>query len=239
GGRVMKNVTGYDLVKLMAGSWGTLGVLTEVALKVLPAVEAEETLVIEGLAPEQAVAVMSAAMSTPYDVSGAAHLGGDAPRTCVRLEGFGDSVAYRAKQLSAELGRFGAVSLAGAGSAALWQQIRDLAPFHGAEGDVWKISVKPSDGPAVVARLGGAPVVMDWAGGLVWALMPQGTNLRPLLGGIAGHATLVRGGPDTHARLGTFHPEAPGVAALSTGLRRRFDPRGLFNPGLMSAGKEA
>ncbi|MEO0504081.1 MAG: FAD-binding protein, partial [Pseudomonadota bacterium] len=140
GGRVMKNVTGYDLVKLMAGSHGTLGVLTEVSLKVLPAVEAEVTLVLPGIAAEQAVRAMSAALGSPYEVSGAAWIDGD---VWLRLEGFAASVAYRAEALTPLLVAFGAVEMV---QKADWSRVRDVAPVHGAEA-VWRISVKPSDGP--------------------------------------------------------------------------------------------
>ncbi|MEO1363521.1 MAG: FAD-binding protein, partial [Pseudomonadota bacterium] len=146
GGRVMKNVTGYDLVKLMAGSHGTLGVLTEVSLKVLPAVEAEVTLVVPGLPAEQAVRAMSAALGSPYEVSGAAWIDGD---VWLRLEGFTASVAYRAEALTPLLAGFGAVETV---QQADWARVRDAAPMHGAEA-VWLISVKPGDGPAVIASL--------------------------------------------------------------------------------------
>ncbi|MFQ6549964.1 FAD-binding protein [Aestuariibius sp. 2305UL40-4] len=221
GGRVMKNVTGYDLVKLMAGSYGTLGVLTEVSLKVLPAPAAEATLVIEGLEDARAMEALTAALGSPYDVTGAAHLPG---RTLVRIEGFAASVDYRAGELATLLDRFGAVTLEREGSAALWRRVRDVEDFHGAPGDVWRISVKPSDGPVVAARLPeGVRVVYDWGGGLVWALVPEGTDLRAEIAPYAGHATLVRG---TGAPV--FEPQPEGVAALERGLRERFDPKGLF-----------
>jgi glycolate oxidase FAD binding subunit len=238
GGRVMKNVTGYDLVKLMAGSWGTLGVLSQVALKVLPVAETEATLRIAGLGPEAAVAAMSRALGSPFDVTGAAHLvqgpGGD-PVTLLRIEGFGGSVAYRAGRLRDLLAGFGDIDIEddpGRG-AAIWARVRDVAPFHGVSGDVWRLSVKPSDAPGVAARLEAKALLFDWGGGLIWALMAEGSDLRARAGVFAGHATLVRGSAETRARLGVFHPLPAPLAAISAGLRARFDPRGLFNPGLM------
>ncbi|MEY8840404.1 FAD-binding protein [Cribrihabitans sp. XS_ASV171] len=224
GGRVMKNVTGYDLVKLMAGSWGTLGVLTEVSLKVLPAPEAEATLVLEGLDTARAVEALSAALGSPFEVTGAAHLPGEG-RTLVRIEGFEASVAYRAERLRELLGRYGAVSVEDVS----WQAVRDVAAFHGREGDVWRVSVKPSDAAALIARMEARALVLDWGGGLIWALVGEGVDLRARLGAFAGHATLVRGGPG----VARFQPEAAPLAAISAGLRQRFDPRGHFNPGLM------
>ncbi|MBF9035427.1 FAD-binding protein [Rhodobacterales bacterium HKCCE2091] len=239
GGRVMKNVTGYDLVKLMAGSHGTLGVLTEVAFKLRPAPASMATLSLAGLDPERALAAMTAALGSPFDVTGAAHLPGEG-RTLVRIEGLGGSVDYRAGRLAAVLSAFGAVAVERDPDAvaADWAAVRDVAAFAGRPGDVWRISVRPSDGPGVAARAGGE-AIHDWGGGLVWVLVPEGTDLRARIGPVAGHATLVRAAPETRARLGTFHPEPAPVAALSAGLRARFDPRGILNPGLMDAAEAA
>jgi len=227
GGRVMKNVTGYDLGKLMAGSQGTLGVLTEVALKVLPVPETEATLVLPGRTLADAVAAMAAALGSPFEVSGAAWEGGAA---LLRVEGFAGSVGYRAEQLQALLAAHGeSVVLDPEASAARWAGLRDVAGFAGRAGDVWRIACRPSDAPALVARSGDrATVQLDWGGGLIWALVPEGTDLRARLGVYDGHATLLRGtgGP-------VFQPEAAPVAALAAGLRARFDPRGIFNRGLM------
>ncbi|MDJ1006678.1 MAG: FAD-binding protein [Paracoccaceae bacterium] len=234
GGRVMKNVTGYDLVKLLCGSHGTLGVLTEVAFKVLPAPAAQATIALEGLDPTGAVAAMAAAMASPFEVSGAAH-DCAAGRTLLRLEGFEAQVVYRGERLEEVLAPFGSAVVdpdAGRG-AETWAGIRDMARAHGTDEDIWRISVKPSDGPSVVAALAGARCVMDWAGGLVTAAVPPGTDVRTRLGGIPGHATLLRGGEESRARFAAFEPEPEPVARLTAGLRARFDPRGVLNPGLM------
>ena len=234
GGRVMKNVTGYDLVKLMAGSFGTLGVLTEVSLKVLPQPETQSALTLSGLSDVQAVAAMSTAMGSPFEVTGAAH-DPQAGQTHLRVEGFAASVAYRLQRLQDLLGLAQMDVQEAAPSAQIWQKIRDVAGFADAPGDVWRVSCKPSDGPDVVATAGAEQALYDWAGGLIWLRVAPGTDLRARLGAISGHATLVRAEPTTHSALGTFQPETPGVARLSAGLRQRFDPKGLFNPGLMGA----
>ncbi len=225
GGRVMKNVTGYDLVKLMAGSHGTLGVLTEVAFKVLPAPETQATLVLHGLDDVQAVAVMSAALGSPYEVTGAAHWPGQG--TFLRIEGFAESVAYRTGRLIRHLSGFGTAVVDDA--ADRWAAIRDVSPFVGQTGDVWRLSVKPSDAPGLVARMGAQAVLYDWGGGLIWALTEPGTDLRARLGVFDGHATRVRGQGASPA----FHPEPPALANLTAGLRAQFDPRGILNLGLM------
>ncbi len=234
GGRVMKNVTGYDLVKVMAGSFGTLGVLSEVSLKVLPQPETEATLIIEGLSDTAAVGALSRAMGSPFEVTGAAH-DPQAGQTLLRVEGFDASVTYRIAQLRDVIGTGDLAVLGAEDSRARWIALRDVSAFHGVEGDVWRVSCKPSDGPALAAKAGAAAYQFDWAGGLVWLRMASGTDLRARLGAFDGHATLVRSAPHTQAELGMFHPEAPGVAKLSAALRARFDPRGIFNAGLMDA----
>lgn len=236
GGRVMKNVTGYDLVKLMAGSWGTLGVLTEVSLKVLPAPGAVAVLRLDGLEDARAIAAMTAALRSPYDVSGAAHgpVEGEAA-TLLRIEGLAGSVAYRAERLAAVLAPFGAVEVErrAASAAALWRKVRDVAPFHAAPGDVWRLSVRPSAAAALVARADARAALYDWGGGLVWLLVPEGTDLRARLGPFEGHATLFRAAAEVRARIAPFPPEPAPVAALAAGIRVRFDPRGILNPGRM------
>lgn len=242
GGRVMKNVTGYDLVKLMAGSYGTLGVLSEVSFKVLPGNAATAAVLIEGLDLGQAIGAMSAALASPFEVTGAAHapvgVDGD-PVTMIRIEGFETSVDYRAGKLVDLLAPFGAAKIerrlatAGEGTEPGWRWVRDAEIFKGTDEDVWRISVKPSDGARVAEALADARLLFDWGGGLVWAGVAAGSDVRAKLGDIPGHATLIRADADTHARVGTFHPEPGPLAAITRGIREKFDPRGILNPGLM------
>ncbi|MCY4153660.1 MAG: FAD-binding protein [Aestuariivita sp.] len=236
GGRVMKNVTGYDLVKLMVGARGTLGVLTEISLKVLPRPETEATIIIHGLDHRAAVSAMAKSLGSPYEVTGAASLP-KSKMTIVRIEGFEISVQYRAQKLKELLVEFGEVTVTANAkeSREIWCKVRDVEPFHGADGDVWRLSIKPSDSPELVSRLNAYDVIFDWGGGLIWLLVPSGLDVREKIGDIAGHATLLRASSDTMERLGMFQPEEPAVAALSKGLREKFDPRGIFNAGLMAA----
>ncbi|MFV1490886.1 FAD-binding protein [Phaeobacter sp. JH18-32] len=231
GGRVMKNVTGYDLVKLMAGAHGTLGVLSELSLKVLPKAEACGTVAVDVADLATAVAAMSLALGSPYDVTGAAY-DPDARRAYIRLEGFEASVAYRAEALAKELAGFGAPEISLGESTALWEGVRDVATFHDKPGDVWRISVKPSDAVALAPALRAEALQFDWGGGLIWALVPEGTDLRARIG-VPGHATLVRASAQTRQQLGQFHPQPATLGAISAGLRQQFDPRGILNPGLM------
>lgn len=230
GGRVMKNVTGYDLVKLMAGSWGTLGVLSEVSLKVLPKPEAIQTLAIAVPDAARAIGAMSDALGSPFEVSGAAY---DPERGQVftRIEGFAGSVSYRAERLSELLACWGDIARPEAPK--LWSDIRDVRGFADRAGDVWRISCRPSDAPGLAQKAGADALLFDWGGGLIWALMSEGSDLRARLGGFDGHATLVRSSQATRAQLGMFHPQPTPLAAIQQALRTRFDPQGRFNPGLM------
>lgn len=242
GGRVMKNVTGLDLARLLCGAHGTLGAITEVALKVLPRPEAETTLVARGLPAKAGVAALSAALGTPFGVSGAAHLGtAEAAETRLRLEGTAPSVAYRAEALRARLGGDWE-RVEGPASAALWRALRDLLPFAGRAGAVWRVSLRPTDGPRLAAALAEAGLaheaVYDWGGGLVSLLVAEAgdagaATIRAAVAALGGHATLLRGAPALRAAVRVFPPEAAPVAALSAGLRAKFDPRGILNPGRM------
>ncbi len=231
GGRVMKNVTGYDLVKLMSGAHGTLGVLTEVSLKVLPVAETEATLILHGLDAGRAVTAFSTALGSPFEVSGAAFAplaAGDPPVALLRVEGFGASVGYRCDRLRDLLAGHGDAEVETRRSAAIWKGVRDITHFAGTAGALWRLSVKPSDAAPVLAALPeGAQTSLDWGGGRIWALMGPGTDLRGLMAGIPGHATLVRG----PGRV--FHPLPAPLADISARLRAKFDPRGILNPGLM------
>lgn len=238
GGRVMKNVTGYDLVKLMAGSWGTLGVLTEVSLKVLPRPDSAACVLVNGLDDETAASVMSQALGSPYDVTGAAHAPrgvDDHPVTMIRVEGFEHSVEYRANRLKDMFAAHDVtIETDPDRVAAGWKWVRDVEPMHKLNGDVWRLSVKPTDGPALAAKLDAEKLLYDWGGGLIWALMPEGTDARAKLGPFKGHATLVRASDVTRQRLPVFQPEPGPLAKLTGGVRQAFDPRGILNPGLMA-----
>ncbi|TRC92659.1 FAD-binding protein [Mesorhizobium sp. WSM4303] len=256
GGRVVKNVTGYDLSKLMANSWGTLAVFTDVTFKVLPAAETEVTLAIRGLLDDAAVAAMALALGSSAEVSSAAHLperiaarvaggslGADAA-TLLRVEGFGPSVAYRIEALKTLLKNAGPLQeIAGEASYAVWHDVRDCAPFaDGTEKPVWRVSMAPSQAHQMVLTLRmqiGVSAFYDWQGGLVWLRMEEGDPEAGLLRGLirkhgGGHATLVRAAPSHRAAVSVFEPQAPHLAALSARLKAEFDPKAILNPGRMA-----
>lgn len=245
GGRVMKNVTGLDLVKLQCGAQGTLGFLTEVTFKVLPRPETALTLNFTGLDDRRAVELLTAALGSPYEVSGAAHLppgtGGAGGRTLLRLEGFTASVTYRAERLAALLRRFGAPNeVEGDAAAALWTSIRDgrflVEPRDRA---VWRLSVPPTRGPVLIDELIGRLAfahVYDWGGGLIWlATAIDGdagaAAIRAALLRGGGHATLLRAPEELRRRVPVFQPLAPALALVARRLKASFDPDLLLNPG--------
>ncbi|WP_092086908.1 FAD-binding protein [Bradyrhizobium brasilense] len=268
GGRVVKNVTGYDLCKLLTGSWGTLAVMTEVTLKVMPKPEAERTLLLRGLDDVTANKAMTAALGSPFDVSGAAHLPGSAlrtgggalaglaasgqPVTLVRLEGISASAAHRAASLSQTLSSYGTVdSLVDDASAAIWSALRDVVPFaaNGALAAwlVWRIVCPPVSGGALgqaLSRATGGDVIYDWGGGLIWAALPPGADaqaalVRGQVEAIGGHATLIRAAEDVRRAVDVFQPQAAGLAALGERVRASFDPRSVLNRGRMMRGEAA
>jgi glycolate oxidase FAD binding subunit len=261
GGRVVKNVTGYDLCKLLAGSWGTLAAMTDVTVKTLPRPETEATVLVLGLDAARAGAAMAAAMGSSCDVSGAAHLPADlAARTssdlpsgrsvtALRLEGVAPSVAHRTGTLDDILKPFGALArLDAAQSRKLWIAIRDVAPFAAGgpseERLVWRLSTAPMQGAAlarVSAQGADAEFVHDWAGGLVWAALAPSDDagasvVRAAVAACGGHATLIRAPAAVRAAVGAFAPQPDGIAALQKRVKEGFDPQGVLGPGRMWAG---
>jgi glycolate oxidase FAD binding subunit len=257
GGRVVKNVTGYDMCKLIAGSWGTLVAMTDVTIKVLPKAETEATVLVEGLNDAHACAAMAAAMGSACDVSGAAHLPDHVafyfdglPKleaaTALRLEGFAPSVNHRKEALAALLKPFGPVALLDEKqSRALWRSVRRVKPFASNSArarPLWRISTAPSKGYEIAAAITpAAQMFYDWAGGLVWVAMPHAEEpgaaaIRAAVGRIGGHATLVRAPTAVRAAVDVFEPEEAGLAALSRRVKESFDPKGILNPGRMRAG---
>lgn len=259
GGRVVKNVTGYDLSKVMAGAWGTLAVLTDVTFKVLPRSETETTLALRGLTEEQAIAAMAAAMGSSAEVSAAAHLpetvtgkvldGALSGRasTLLRLEGFGPSVTYRTEMLKTLFSMLEIDTIDEAASRPLWRQVRDVAPFADGTGSpMWRVSMAPSEGHRLVMALrmqAAVDAFYDWQGGLIWLRVEgdcEAATLRALIrrhGG--GHATLVRASLAERAAVPVFEPQPSALAALSARLKAEFDPKGILNPGRMAAAHAA
>lgn len=226
GGRVMKNVTGLDLSKLLCGSFGTLGVLTEVAMKTLPHAQARGTLAVRGVDEAEALRIFTSALATPFEISGAAFHNGTA---WLRLEGLPPQLAYRQTRLQEMLGAYEIGCLDAGATATLWRDLRDVAHFADTHAPLWRVPVKPSDAPALAASLRalGGQMSLDWGGGLIWYC---GAGEASAVRGIAPHAMLVR---RSGAKGPAFPPQSGPVERLSQGLRLKFDPAGILNPGLM------
>ncbi|CAN0547897.1 unnamed protein product, partial [Laminaria digitata] len=263
GGRVVKNVTGYDLCKLLAGSWGTLGVMTEVTVKVLPAPEKTRTVLISCPETAPAVGAMTRALSSPHDVSAAAWVpapaaarsgvsyvaGADTALVAVRVEGIGSSVDARCDALRADLSAFGEIEeLHTHNSLAFWSEIRDVRLLgedtENGDDAIWRISVPPGSAATLIDRLDAGlelETFFDWGGGLIWARvtgMPDGGSyvIRRAMASCGGHALLVRARRDQRAVEPVFQPEAAGVERLTRNIKQAFDPEGILNPGRMYDG---
>ncbi len=258
GGRVVKNVTGYDLCKLLAGSHGTLAALTEVSVKVLPRPEMTRSLLLLGLDDEAAVRAMAEALNSPHEVSGAAHLPlGIVSRsevvqvaalgravTALRLEGPEPSVAYRLDALRREFAA-PAETLGDAPSLSLWREIGDVTLLAGHDVAVWRVSVAPASGAQVAAAVAdriACVAFYDWGGGLLWLGVAGQDDcgaaaVRAAVAGQAGgHATLLRAPEAARAAQPVFETLPAPLAALSARVKASFDPRGVLNPGRIHAG---
>jgi len=258
GGRVVKNVSGFDLCKLMVGSMGTLGVMTEVTFKVLPRAEKSRTVLLMGA--KDPGAAMRKVQNSAYEVSGVAHLPATiAARsgvsdvrenaaqgvTLVRVEGPASSVQVRCEALRALWAELGRVEdLHTANTAQLWAEIRDAA-FFTPDHQVWRLSVSPSDGPALAAMLAGSEYYLDWAGGLVWLAVPatDGASAERVRGALndcatSGHATLMRAAPEVRARVAVFQPQPTGLERLMKRVQDGFDPHRVLNPGRLVLDRE-
>ena len=256
GGRVMKNVTGYDISRTLAGSWGTLAIMTEVALKVLPAQREVRTVIFFGLTDQTAIEALCIAMGTPYEVSGTLHMhaglaerfsdediaGAGASVTAIRVENFLASARYRANSLRQALLAYSpALELDTERSKAFWSEVRTLKAFQGKPNPLWRLSTTPSCAAKLVATLSRkmeVGAVYDWSGGLIWLETPALTDggavdIRRTLAEFGGHATLIRAQDATRAAIDVFHPLDPSLASLSAKLKHAFDPLGILNPGRM------
>jgi glycolate oxidase FAD binding subunit len=259
GGRVMKNVTGYDLGKALSGSWGTLAVMTEIALKVLPAPKETRTLLCFGLTDATAVEAMCLAVGTPFEVSGTVHVQESLANrfsdkdvvkargsvTAIRIENFATAARFRAGRLRERLAAYApSVELDTERSRRFWGEVRSLKMFQGSERPLWRISTIPSGAAklvGIIARNLDIRAVYDWSGGLVWLETELTSDagaveIRRTLAEFGGHATLIRAEPATRASIDVFQPLDSSLMVLSAKLKAAFDPVGILNPGRMYPG---
>jgi glycolate oxidase FAD binding subunit len=230
GGKVVKNVTGYDLPKLLAGSWGTLAVLTEVTIRVAPAPELDRTLVLAAGSAGECLALLGAALRSSHDVSAA---GVDPERgSLLRLEGFAASVEARTRALCNELRREPDAVLEGDASRECWRALASGAALA-ASPVVWRCSVPPAEALAVLDRLAPERYLLDWGGGLILAAFARADAAHVRGAFTSGHAMLLKAPLAARAATPVFQPQPSAVAAVASRLKSAFDPRGILNPGRM------
>ena len=260
GGRVMKNVTGYDLCRTLAGSWGTLGIFTELTLRAIPKAEETRTLILLGQPEAIAIEALCQALATPYEVSGTVHLDAALARrlrspavaqtttslTALRIENFSPAVAYRTGKLKDLFGPYGElVELDHAKSLAFWEELRQLSFLQGSTDPVWRISTKPKLGPRLVEsvrRYRECRAAYDWSGGLIWLEIPDAgdagaDDIRRVVATIGGQATLIRAPAAVRQSVAVFPPLEAGVQRLSDGIKRSFDPLHILNPSRLYPGQ--
>lgn len=258
GGRVVKNVTGYDLCKLITGSYGTLAITTDITIKTLPEGKKIRTVLVAGLDPATAVTVMTEALNGPFDVSAAGYLpenitgrsgvsfvsGAFSPITAIRLEGTSPSVEARCIALRDMFRIHGPVEeLHFHNSQRFWCEIADVTPFVGKKGLVWRISAPPSEAGRIVrevADASDAEFYFDWAGGQIWLKLSGNYEdggasiVRDTIKSCGGHATLIRADKNIRDRISVFHPKGKGEQTLAHRIKQGFDPGGILNPGRMA-----
>jgi glycolate oxidase FAD binding subunit len=253
GGRVVKNVTGYDLPKLLCGSWGTLALMTEITLKVMPAPETEVSVGLAELDHDAAVDAMCAAFQSSAEVSAAAFMpevlrfgGSSGSQTLLRLEGIEASVKARAAMLKALLSRFGdPFALKGRGSQAAWAAIRDARPLETYGNHlIWRLSVPANSSGAVIRSIReavDAKYFCDWGGGLIWLAVPFSADgdegaIRSAFKAFGGHATLIRAPEGVRQSVAVFEQQPAALAALTRRVKASFDPQRVLNPSRMYEG---
>jgi glycolate oxidase FAD binding subunit len=219
GGQVMKNVAGYDVSRLMAGSLGTLGIILDVSMKVLPLPVAEATLEFE-MPEEKALETVNQWAGRPLPISAIAYIDRDLG---VRLSGAAAAVNAAREKLGGEL-------IDSSRASSFWAGIRDHTdPFFAGDEPLWRLSV-PSVAPPLA--LPGKQLI-EWGGSLRWLKSnAEARTIRDAVARVGGHATLFRGGDKS---VGVFHPLQPALAVIHKRLKTEFDPQGVFNRGRMYA----
>lgn len=258
GGRVMKNVTGYDVARGLSGSWGTLAAITEVTFKVMPWPEDALTLVYSDLTDEIATELMCSAMGLPFEITGAVHLPAEMVKrlehaelnqhktslTALRIENTQHSVKYRKARIVDALRVYGVpLELDMQNTMEFWGELRRVSVLTPNDACLWRISTPPSQGARVVddiRRHMDVNVFYDWSGGLIWAEVPPASDagssdVRRAVAVHGGHATLIRATPEVRSEVDVFQPLEPTVARITEGLKDVFDPYRVFSPGRMYA----
>lgn len=248
GGTVIKNVTGFDIPKLMCGAFGTLGVLTEVTLRVLPRAKYSATLILRDQPPEEGLSTLIAAAQTPADATALVYLpvpaidlvdpagGGSRGEALIRIEGTTAAIEERIALLRAKFPETEVALLNDEETQILFRTIGNGSLF-GREDDIWRLCVPSSHAANAITEAHAQLWYADWAGGLLWLQLPASAEIAERLRGITaafgGHATLFRAGSEARRAIDVFEPEAPVRSRLTTAIKQAFDPQRVFNRGRM------
>ena len=253
GGRVMKNVTGFDLSKLLCGSYGTLAALTDITIKVTPKSETEKTIILFNHSERECLNLLRKAAASPHEVSGlcmvpsGAMEGFDQNLAALRLEGPEISVASRCDSLCHGLveNDIDRLLLNEKASRLFWQKIKNFEPIIAHNGQVWRISVAPRDGRDIIESLqsAGLPIqgyFYDWVGGLIWLAVDSAPHayaqiIRSIVDQKGGHCTLIRADIKTRETVDVFHPQSTVLAQLTSRIKFSFDPACVLERGRLRA----
>jgi glycolate oxidase FAD binding subunit len=244
GGRVVKNVTGFDLPKLMCGAMGTLGPLIEVTLRVVPRAPLCRVATLRDVAADAGLALLRRVWSSPLEATGLAFVPDCAGEFFAEFGGIGSGAAIMRLE----------------GSAAALQEkiamLRDLCDdrtiaecrddvfrriggglaFSNASLDVWRVVAPPVNAAKIVAELSPPLWLADWAGGLLWLAVAAETEVRGIAHQFDGRAVIMRASETGRTHIPVFEPDDTVRAQLARRVKAAFDPLGLFNPGRMVEG---
>jgi glycolate oxidase FAD binding subunit len=238
GGKVVKNVTGFDLPKLVCGAYGTLCVLTEMTFRVYPKPQHAAILCLSDVTPDIGLAALRRIVHSALEPAGLAYLpasmlaqaqfDGGQGAGLIKLEGAGKALEEKIAMAHGLLGD-GLLRI----EDDMFGALGNGEKFAASAGDVWRVMIAPSDAAHVVKELNARHWLADWAGGLIWlsAHPSDAARIRKVAAGAQGQAMLLRASPESRDSLGLYAPQPPALAALNRAVKAAFDPLSLFNPG--------
>jgi glycolate oxidase FAD binding subunit len=250
GGKVVKNVTGFDIPKLVCSAFGTLCVLTEATFRVFPKSKRAATFAIAGASAEESLALLRRVWTSPLEPTGLAYLPSNAAKSVglssdgvlirlsdgvlIRLEGAAMPLEEKRAALRVFLDRTEIAELEDGDT--VFAAVGSATPFAGSSLDVWCIAIPPAHAASLARELNASLWYADWAGGLIWAAVENSDSIHAVAARHEGHATLVRANEDTRNRIAPFPPLSSERLTLTRAVKAAFDPLGLFNPGRMYDG---
>jgi glycolate oxidase FAD binding subunit len=235
GGKVVKNVTGFDIPKLMCGAFGTLGVMTELTFRVAPAPERTSSAVVK-VEAEQGLRVLRRGAALPIDATGLAYLP-ESVSAVIRIEGGEAAVEDKLALLQQNFPAAEPHTLDDRETAILFGALGKGKPLLQRGTDLWRVVLPSAGAHEALVASGTVRWLADWAGSLLWLALPgdatTAQRLRQITDRLGGHATLIRGSETARSELDVFEPEPPARAALTRSVKAAFDPKRVLNPGRM------